>query len=220
MLPPAMNEIILWTDDTLLVINKPAGLPTLPDGYNPAAPHVKSVLEPQFGRLWIVHRLDRFTSGVLLLARSAAAHRSLNMQFEQHQIQKIYHAVIIGQPEWESHTVELPLRADGDRRHRTVADACGGRPAATRLRRLQTLGEFCLVEAQPLTGRTHQIRAHLSAIGFPILGDALYGGGEPSAPLTRLALHARQLTFQHPLTAEPITIEAPYPRDFAAILKP
>src|SRR5512136_1995664 len=113
---------ILYIDDVLLVINKPAGLPSLPDGYDPAAPHVRSLLEPYFGRIWIVHRLDRGTSGVLLLARSAEAHRALNTQFDQRQVRKTYHALIVGSPDWEVKTVDLPLRADVGHKHRTAVD--------------------------------------------------------------------------------------------------
>src|SRR5512136_520643 len=99
---------ILYIDDVLLVIDKPAGLPSLPDGYNPATPHVRSLLEPIFGRVWFVHRLDRDTSGVLLLARSAAAHRILNTQFDQRQVKKVYHALVYGSPDWVAKTVDLP----------------------------------------------------------------------------------------------------------------
>ena len=87
---------VLWHDDSLLVVNKPAGLPSLPDGYQPTAPHLKSVLEPAFGPLWIVHRLDRDTSGVIVLARTAEAHRVLNTQFEKRQVTKVYHALVLG----------------------------------------------------------------------------------------------------------------------------
>ena len=93
---------ILYRDDVLLVINKPAGLPSLPDGYDASAVHVRSLLEPHFGRVWIVHRLDRGTSGVLLLARSAEAHRALNSQFDQRQVSKVYHALVHGSPKWEA----------------------------------------------------------------------------------------------------------------------
>jgi len=122
---------ILYRDEALLVINKPAGLSTLPDGYNPTLPHVKSLLEGQSGRLWTVHRLDKDTSGVLVFARSAEAHRSLNTQFEQHQVTKLYHALVQGSPAWMEYTADLPLRSDGDRHHRTVVDLRAGKPALT-----------------------------------------------------------------------------------------
>ena len=136
------NIEVLYQDDGILVINKPAGLATLPDGYDPSLPHIKSVLEPQVGPLWIVHRLDKDTSGVLVLARSAAAHRSLNTQFEERLVSKVYHALVIGNPDWKVKTVSLPLRSNGDRLHRTVVDQARGKPAVTHfkvLERFETL---------------------------------------------------------------------------------
>ena len=216
-----MNPTILtiYADEALLVIHKPAGLPTLPDGYHPDAPHVRSVLEPEYGRLWIVHRLDRETSGVLVLARSAQAHRALNTQFAQHQAAKVYHALCQGNPDWQEKTVSLPLRPDGDRRHRTVVDPQAGKPAVTHLRVLELFAGCALVEARPETGRTHQIRAHLAAAGLPIAADRLYGTGEEQPPLlARLGLHAFSLEFAHPLSGEKVRFTAPYPEDFAAAL--
>jgi RluA family pseudouridine synthase len=217
----------LWRDAQLLVIDKPAGLPTLPDGYHKEAPHVKSVLEPLYGRLWIVHRLDKDTSGVLVLARSAEAHRSLNMQFEQHTTEKIYHALVRGDPPCETYSVHLPLRTDGDRRHRTVVDPQQGKPAVTHLRVLQRLAGWTWLEARLETGRTHQIRAHLAALGLPLAGDALYGGKAQLYPVDtagsplveRLCLHAWRLALDHPVTGERLTFTAPEPAELVRMLE-
>lgn len=231
-----INNSILWFDESLVVVNKPAGLPTLPDGYDPGAPYLKSVLLPDFGPLWIVHRLDRETSGVMVIARSPQAHRALNTQFQEHQVSKVYHAMVIGEPEWTEKDVDLPLRPNGDRRHRTVVDPQRGKPALTGLRVLERFARFTLIEAIPKTGRTHQVRAHLSAQALPIACDALYGVGEgiylsqikpnsrletePEIPLIdRLALHARSLAFLHPITKAALRFEAPYPEDFTAFLR-
>ncbi len=209
---------VLWVDEAILAVNKPSGLRTLPDGYNPAAPHLKSLLEPAYGRLWIVHRLDKETSGVIVLARTAEAHRLLNTQFDQHQIQKIYYALVRGVPDWEETTLDLPLRPNGDRRHRTVVDPQGGKPALTRLQVLEKFTGFALIEARPATGRIHQIRAHLAACGYPLAGDRLYGGGEPLPPLDFFGLHAASLSLVHPLGGDLLTLEAPYPALFLSAL--
>ena len=219
---------VLFQDSALLVLNKPAGLATLPDGYDPTLPHIKSILEQQFGRLWIVHRLDKNTSGVLLLARSAEAHRSLNTQFEQHTINKIYRALVVGDPEWEEKTIDFPLRANGDRQHRTVIDLQHGKPAITHLKVLECFRMYSLLQAIPETGRPHQIRAHLAALGLSILGDRLYsprreanqdGGSlptvenrEPDVQWTDgFGLHAWSLEFTHPSTDEKMKFIAQYP---------
>lgn len=222
---------ILYYDEDVLVVNKPPGLPALRDGYDPTAPFVKSLLEPELGRLWIVHRLDRYTSGVMILARSPQAHRALNDQFQSHQVIKIYHALVVNSPAWKEMVVDLPLRPDGDRRHRTVVDQAQGKPAVTRLRLLESYGLLSLIEAVPQTGRAHQLRAHLSATGFPIVCDALYGGGQqlayPSMPagsardwaaqtnlLERMGLHACSLEIEHPADRARVIFEAPYALDF------
>jgi len=219
---------VLYSDSALLVVNKPAGLSTLPDGYNPALPHIKSLLEQHVGRLWIVHRLDKDTSGVLLLARSAQAHRSLNTQFEQHQVSKLYHALVEGNPDWHEKTANLPLRPNGDRSHRTVIDMDHGKPATTHLQVLSRFGNYCLLEAAPETGRTHQIRAHLSALGLHIVGDKLYRFGKQGNPtdtksqpvpcidfskiaMRGMGLHARSLEITHPTTGQKVKFEAAYP---------
>jgi RluA family pseudouridine synthase len=228
------HDWLLYQDDALLVVNKPAGLPTLPDGYQPAAPYLVSLLQEAFGPLWVVHRLDRETSGVIVLARTADAHRELNRQFRERDVTKVYHALVAGQPTWDACTLDLPLRPDGDRQHRTVVDRAAGKPSITACRVLERLGAYTLIEAQPQTGRPHQIRAHLAAAGLPLVGDALYAGlggglqGEAgaalrrlvldAAPLARLGLHARSLTIAHPITAAAMTFAAPYPADFSEAL--
>ena len=226
---------ILFCDDFLLVINKPPGISTLPDGYDPSLPHIKSLLEQEYGRLWIVHRLDKETSGILLLARSSEAHRSLNSQFENRLVRKIYHALVRGVPEWHEKIIDLPLRPNGDRQHRTVVDFQAGKLAITQFKRLEKFDHYCLLEAVPKTGRTHQIRAHLAAIGLFIIGDRLYrqrpgqrpeNEDLPASPaqdkladlMDGMALHAVSLDFNHPLTGERMSFEAPYPGGMFALL--
>ena len=221
-----MTYSLLWSDDDILIVDKPAGLLTIRDGYNPDLPYLSAILEKDFGRIWVVHRLDRETSGVMIFARNAVAHQALNTQFQQHQIKKIYHTIVIGMPEWEEISIALPLKIDGDRRHRTIVDHQSGKPAQTEAHVLKRLGLFSLVAAFPATGYTHQIRAHLSSLGFSILGDRLYKSLQPETqamreaqkvaeqlPIHRLALHAYQMTFTHPVTAASMTVQAPYPVD-------
>ncbi len=169
------SDLVIWHDDALLVVNKPAGLPTLVDGYDPQAPFLAGILKKDWDPLWIVHRLDRQTSGVIIFARTALAHRDLNIQFEKRLAQKTYHALVIGSPDWSEKSISLPLRANGDRKHRTVIDAQRGKAARTDFSLLETFADYALVAAQPRSGRTHQIRAHLAAIGHPIVMDLLYG---------------------------------------------
>ena len=231
-----MKIDVLYEDDALLVVNKPAGLSTLPDGYNHTLPHIKSVLEHQFGPLWIVHRLDKETSGVLMLARSAEAHRSLNAQFEKHLVSKVYHALVYGNPEWQEQTINLPLRPNGDRSHRTVIDPHAGKPAITRLKVLERFDHYCLMEAVPETGRTHQIRAHLYALGLSIVGDKLYSWRnvihagqtarqshaehDPKIGLVEsMGLHSTSLEITHPQTSERMKFTAPYPAELLMILE-
>jgi RluA family pseudouridine synthase len=212
---------IIYSDEYLLAVNKPAGLPTLIDGYHKDAPYLVGLLQQQYGRVWIVHRLDKDTSGVVVFARSADVHRTLNIAFENRRVSKVYHAIVIGVPEWEELTIDLPLRADGDRRHRTVIDRVEGKLAVTRCRILEKFTQHALIEAKPETGRTHQIRAHFASQGFPIVGDELYGGVREAdrGLIDRSALHACSIELAHPIDQHVIKIDAPYPIDFESALK-
>ncbi len=222
MTTPDLHSLLLWQDAYLLAVNKPAGLRTIPDGYDPEQPCLSRMLAAAFGKIWVVHRLDKDTSGLVLFARTAEAHRQLNLQFEQRQVQKTYHALVYGAPSWQHVSVEQPLLVNGDRRHRTVVDEQHGRPAQTDLERLQSFADCALLAARPRTGYTHQIRTHLAWLGFPILADPLYARKPivavsplSTAPiLQRLALHARQLNCIHPITHQTLSLQAPYPLDF------
>lgn len=209
---------ILHEDQHLLVVEKPAGLPVLPDGWEKDAPYLVKLLEESYGKIWIVHRLDKVTSGVMVFARDAETHRALNMQFEQHAAQKVYHAIVEGTPKWDEKITRFPLRVNVGHKHRTVVDDRNGKPSETRFSVLKQYPAAAWVEASPLTGRTHQIRVHASALGHPLLGDVLYGASE-SQVIPRPALHAYSLTFSHPASETSVLFTAEHPQDFATALK-
>jgi len=218
---------ILYLDDWLLAVNKPAGLATVPGGWEKDAPALVKLLEADYGRLWIVHRLDKVTSGVMVFALTAEAHRTLSLLFESRAVAKTYHAIVYGAPKWDEHTTRHPLRINVGHSHRTVVDHGKGKPAETRFRVLERFAVpapdrgYSLLEAKPATGRTHQVRAHLTALGFPILADTLYGalpvGQDIISPLQRPALHAYSLEFE--FQSKSFSFSAPYPDDFAQALQ-
>lgn len=218
-LEPTMQIDIVHTDDSILVLNKPAGLSVLPDGWDAThdAPYVIKLLEAEHGKIWTVHRLDKTTSGVMVAARNAEAHRALNIQFENHEVEKIYHAIAIGSPRWEEKVTKFPLRVNVGHKHRTMVDDRNGVRAETRFKILRRGQSHVLLEAQPFTGRTHQIRVHAYALGFPLLGDVLYSAPQTDI-ISRPALHAFSLTLTHPVTNERMTFTAPYPPDFESAL--
>jgi RluA family pseudouridine synthase len=209
---------ILYSDNALLVLDKPAGLPVLPDGWEKDAPYLVKRLEAEFGRVYIVHRLDKTTSGVMVFARTAEAHRALNLQFEGRETDKVYHAIVEGNPNWNERTARFPLRADVGKKHRTAVDEKRGKPSETRYRVLKRYQDWALVEAQPLTGRTHQVRVHAYALGHPLLGDLLYGASETDL-IGRPALHAYSLAFTHPVTGGRLTFKTEPPEDFVSALR-
>lgn len=208
------NPAIIHADSDLLVIDKPAGILSIPDGYDRAVPYLGGILEPSYGRLWVVHRLDKETSGVMVFARNPQAHKALNTQFAGHQISKTYHALVDGHPDWDEKCMDMPLRTNVGRRNRTTVDIADGKMSLTRFRVLEKFRGHALLEACPETGRTHQIRAHLYDLGYAILTDPLYGAGLVSPLIGRLALHAVSISVWHPTTGVMITFEAPYPQDF------
>lgn len=209
-------EQIIYQDQDLLIINKPASLLSVPDGYDPDLPHLRSVLEPIYGELWMVHRLDKETSGVMVLARNPEAHRRLNELFRDREIKKVYHCLVHPKPDWKKLDIQLPLQVDADRKHRTRVDSARGKPAHSvcHVKKYFDLG--ALVEISITTGITHQIRAHLRAYNLAIFGDSLYSAGLPpqSTEVPRMMLHARELAFPDLRTDELVVYTANYPEDF------
>ncbi len=217
---------ILFEDDDLLVVNKPPGLRVIPDGYDANLPSVRAILENEYGRLFIVHRLDKDTSGVLLIARNPSCHRNLNTQFQEHRVTKEYHALVFCPTPFPSElTIEAPLLVNGDRRHRTVVDKQHGKSASTEFHLLRQFDHIALVKALPKSGYTHQIRSHALYASFPLLGDPLYRFGSrqmqlyPAFPdFPRTALHAINIAFFHPVSGEKIEFSSPIPADIAEFI--
>lgn len=203
---------ILHEDPYVLVVNKPADLSVLPEGWEKDSTFLLKMLEEKYSKVWVVHRIDKITSGLIVFALTAGAHRSLNIQFEKHEVEKVYHALVNGIPKWEEKTTKFPLRVNVGHRHRTVVDDRHGVRSETRFKLLERYQAAALVEASPMTGRTHQIRVHAYALGYPLLGDVLYSAPETDF-IARPALHARSLTFTHPETGKRVSFQADYPND-------
>lgn len=209
---------IIYEDEYLLIVDKPAGLPVLPDGWEKDAPYLVKLLEERFGKIFVVHRLDKITSGVIAFARDPETHRVLNTQFETHEAQKIYHVLVEGNPKWDEKIAKHPLRANVGHKHRTVVDDKHGKPSETRFRVIKRYPESALIEAQPMTGRTHQIRVHAYALGHPLVEDVLYGARDRYG-FPHPMLHAQSLSFIHPTTNERVKFSAPHPADFEEAIK-
>jgi RluA family pseudouridine synthase len=209
---------IIYEDNHLLVVDKPAGLSVLPDGWEKDSEYLVKMLQEQYGKIFIVHRLDKITSGVMVFARDAEIHRALNSQFENHEAQKTYHAILEGNPKWDEKVAKHPLRANVGHKHRTMVDDRNGKPSETRFRVMKRYPESALVEAKPMTGRTHQIRVHAYALGHPLVEDILYGARDRYG-IPRPMLHAQSLSFMHPISNERVKFSTPHPADFEEALK-
>lgn len=213
---------VIHQDEHILVINKPDGVLTIADGYNPDLPHLKPFLEPEFGPLWIAHRLDKDTSGVMVLARNAEAHRSLNQQFKERQVIKVYHCLVSPVPDWQSIETTKALLVNSGRKHLTRVDLQYGKPAQSQFRLISKMRDIALIRCQIKTGYRHQIRAHLYDLGLGILGDPLYQPKEmlrASSHFSRLMLHSSELSFSHPASKQIVSYSAEIPKLFFEILK-
>jgi tRNA pseudouridine32 synthase/23S rRNA pseudouridine746 synthase len=205
--------VILYHDDALIVADKPAGLPTVPG--RPLELHdcLWHRVREQWPDALVVHRLDMATSGLVLFARGAEAQRQLSIAFAHRQVGKGYEAIVAGDLQGDCGEIALPLAADWPNRPRQKVDAERGKPSLTRWRVLERkvpIGGTRLA-LEPLTGRTHQLRVHLAAIGHPLLGDTLYAPPDFAAAAPRLLLHATCLTFAHPGNGRALSFESHAP---------
>jgi 23S rRNA pseudouridine1911/1915/1917 synthase len=234
---PKPKIAYLYEDEEIIVVNKPAGLLSVPDRFDADKPHLSGLLQRRYGRVWTVHRLDRQTSGLLVFARTEDAHRHLSRQFQGRSVKKTYLALLDGCMTDNSGTIDRPV-AEHPTKAGQMMVAKKGKQAVTHYRVAERFQHFTLAEAVIETGRTHQIRVHMEALGYPLAVDELYGRRsafylsevkkrnyrlgklEEERPLmSRLSLHAWKLSLQHPATEAPINFEAPLPKDFSAVLK-
>jgi 23S rRNA pseudouridine1911/1915/1917 synthase len=217
---------IVYEDEDLLIVNKAAGMVVhpAPGHYDDTLVNALLARYPALQaaegapRPGIVHRLDRDTSGLLIVAKNARAQAALIEQMKRHAIVKRYLALVEGVVPLDSGSIDAPIGRDPRHRQQMSITATAGREARTRFRVLERFARHTLLLIQLETGRTHQIRVHLRAIGYPVAGDPVYGGSHQSLPLHRQFLHAYQLEFTHPITGQRLEFEAPLPEDLRAIL--
>ena len=235
-LPEDIPLDVVYEDKDLLVINKPSGMVVHPAPGNPSGTLVNALLYHCRGDLsgingalrpGIVHRIDKQTSGLLVVAKNDETHRRLAAELEGHRITREYHALVQGGFSSDSGTVDLPIgRHPVDRKRMAVIrDGHASRPAVTHYTVAERFGDVTYLVLRLETGRTHQIRVHLSSMGHPLLGDTVYGGGRTAFEKRHAnlfdgqCLHAARLTFVHPATGEEMTFTCPLPPDFAALLE-
>jgi tRNA pseudouridine32 synthase/23S rRNA pseudouridine746 synthase len=203
--------MLLHADDTLVVIDKPAGLLAVPGRGDGKRDCAWLRVQSAFADALVVHRLDMATSGLMAFGRGAAVQRTLSMAFERREVDKRYVAVVAGTLAQDTGSIDLPLGADWPARPRQKVDLERGKPSLTRWRVLARDGRTTRLELQPVTGRSHQLRVHLAAIGHPIVGDALYAPTTPQAASARLLLHACRLTLVHPARGQRVDFDCPAP---------
>lgn len=226
----------IYEDDRILLINKPAGLLTIPDRYDDTLISLRAILFEEYGDIFIVHRLDRDTSGIVVVAKDADAHRNLSLQFEDLSVTKIYHVVADGVIHQDYLEIDIPLMGDPRKPGRTIPSA-RGKESLTIVNVKDRYRHGTFAEVNLVTGRHHQIRAHLASIGHPLLIDEVYGNAtefylskikkrfnlkkkDVEKPIiSRLSMHAFSLGFKHPSDDKVVSFEAEYPKDFAALLQ-
>ena len=239
---PAHNEPqdiklnVVFEDEHLLVVDKPAGLVVHPAAGNRDGTLVNALLHHcgaglsgigGVARPGIVHRIDKDTSGLLVVAKTDVAHEGLARQFAAHSIDRRYLAIVSGVPEAASGTIDAPLaRSSANRKKIAIVEGARGKRAVTHWRRLEILRDSALVEARLETGRTHQVRVHMASIGHPLLGDPVYGrAGKTHGKIlkelgfNRQALHAAELGFTHPVTKHRLSFSSPMPADMQELMR-
>lgn len=210
--PPHCGLDLIYSDKFMLAVSKPAGLLSVPGRGEDKTDSLATRVQAEYPDALVAHRLDRDTSGLLLFPRGAKMHRQISMMFEKREMQKRYIAVVMGKLAQQQGEVDLPLMVDWPNRPRHMVDALNGKPAQTRYQVLSydDVANTTRVALEPITGRTHQLRVHMSATGHPIVGDSLYGG-EIAGGAKRLLLHAHRLDFKHPVSGKAMELIAALP---------
>jgi 23S rRNA pseudouridine1911/1915/1917 synthase len=232
LIPEPIPLDVLYEDEHFLALNKQANLIVHPARGRWSGTLVNGLVF--YGKKWssaggdwrpgILHRLDRNTTGIMLVAKSDEAHWRIARQFENRTIQKTYIAVVHGIPAMLGDRLDMPIGRDKYHREKQAVrkESNGGRPAVTQYRVLEEFADAALVQLSPKTGRTHQLRVHMAAIGHPMVGDTMYGGRpfeQGGFRFERQALHAQEISFVHPGTLQPMTIKAPWPADLAELIR-
>jgi len=239
---------VIHEDGEIVAVNKASGIAVCPDRWDESRERLDRLVAESLGpaaRIFVVHRIDRDTSGLVLFARNEASHRRLSLAFEGREIAKRYIAVVNGRPPWRENSCDLPLVPNGNKRHMTIVDKFRGKKSLTRFVLLGSAGNYSVLEALPETGRTHQIRVHAAALGFPVACDPLYGRdgpvllssikrnwrGDPRDErplLARLGLHALELSLPSRIVSgeaagggndTSLRFGAPLPRDMKALVR-
>ena len=199
ILPPPMGGIeYVYNDEQIIIVDKPANMLSVPGRTPDKQDCLIHRVQKLFSEARIVHRLDFATSGLMVIAQNRESHRELSRQFENRDIEKTYLAKVFGQPEQTSGVLNQPMRCDWERRPLQIIDHQLGKKALTHWRIIERLENSCLVELSPTTGRTHQLRVHMQAMGHPILGDELYAHEAAYSMADSLNLHAKELIINHP----------------------
>jgi 23S rRNA pseudouridine955/2504/2580 synthase/23S rRNA pseudouridine1911/1915/1917 synthase len=225
---------IVHEDEDIVVVNKPALYLSIPDRYDNGIPNIKTILQERRPEIYVNHRLDKETSGLILFTKNAEAHKHLSDQFEHRKLTKIYKAIVTNTPPEPVGQIDLAMSKTAHSKKGMALNA-KGKPATTKYRVLESFDNYCYLDIKLLTGRMHQIRLHMSSIYCPIACDRMYGDGQPvllsrikrkyrrsgdvEHPLMdRTALHASDLEFTHPRTNEKISLTADLPKDMNAVL--
>jgi len=227
---------IIYEDEDIIILNKPALVLTVPDRYAAEKPNLLAMLNQKYGKVFIVHRLDKETSGIIIFAKNAEAHRALSMDFEHRKVTKTYLALVEGRMAESQGEIDKPLAPSMTKYNKMVVNK-RGKNSRTTYQVLETFKYYTFVEANIHSGRLHQIRVHFASIGYPLAIDFLYGNQsefmlssvkkkglnlgkyqEEKPIMTRTTLHAYSLTIQHPTTQETMTFKADLPKDFRAVL--